>query len=273
MPRTNVFSKRRKFNVGVFGRRKRRRRRVSRRLKRAIKRIAFSDTEVRWIDKAIADTPIQDISTIADNATDTVRIGASATTGFLCKPIHDAGEIAIGTGFNNRTSHTIYALGIKAVINIHPKYHVSNANKSYFVRMVWGYHHPDALAYDLMDPGTIYPNLGAPGGVPINAALFPWNTNKAVATFEERDKYHVEGEKVFRVQCGATGTLATETNARETIFKWHWPMNRKIEFANSFNYPVGKMIPYIFMFADKYNDANAHAAVKMNLRFYWKNID
>jgi hypothetical protein len=287
MPRTNVFSKRRKVNIGVFGRkRKRRRRRVSKRLKRAIKRIAFADTEVRWLDVGPSETAIRDFSTVADSLTTTNRLGNTATTGFMAKPIQDANAgagIALGTGATNRTSDHIYAIGVKAIVKIAYKPVETNNDSATFVRMVWGYKHPNENAYSAVNLSSIYGGLTAGPGTVISQALFPWGVNRVTANYEARQKYHISGSKVFRIAQGNGGTggafnAENVSNTREAIFKWNWPMRQKIEFPNTVDYPVSNYVPFIFMYADEdadnaYSTQTTGVYCKFNYRFYWKNID
>ena len=287
MPRTNVFSKRRKFTIGVFGRRKRkRRRRISKRLKRAIKRIAFSDSEVRWYDLGPTETAIRDTTTIADSLTTTNRLGNTATTGFMAKPIQDANAgagIALGTGAGNRTSNKIYAIGVKAIIKIAYKPVETNNDSATFVRMVWGYKHPDVNGFDAVEIDSIYGGVTAGPGTVISQALFPWGINKASANYEARGKYHIAGSKVFRIAQGNGGTggsfnAENVSNSREVIIKWNWPMKQKIEFPDTVDYPVKHFVPWILLYADEdangsYSTMTTGTYCKFNYRFYWKNID
>ena len=226
--RYGVVSKRRKTQLGKFRAGKRRRRiRVSKRLRRAIKSIAFADTQVRWLDNEIDNTSIRDLQNCNDNSTVTTRLGTTATTGVVIKPFYDVNAgagIAIGTGDKNRTSQSIYVLGYLLKFKIRMNSNANNDNRQAWVRMVYGYKWVDqdvaAGVYATCDPNDVFPvdangcitaNYGASSKFKEFQCLMPFGTNRLVPDYEKRSKYHIVGQRVMMI---AEQTTSTDTNKR-----------------------------------------------------------
>lgn len=274
--------------MGSFGRNKRRRRRkVSRRLKRAIKRIALSDAQVRYKDHDLDETMLVTLETIADAGgfTTTGREGTAATTGWVSRPLDDIGGITIGTSFDQRESDTVLLLGVVFKLTLKP--HVVSATngitRQWWCRFVWGLHHPEATSNgNNINPRAIYTAAGAGITQRTNRALMPWPTNSRNANYEEREDYHIMGTKVIMV--GATNTEDRySTGWREVDFTINMPIRRKVDFADATQYAHKSNLPFIFAYcADGSNNggegpastaSNNGPVVSGEYRLYWKNIN
>ena len=271
--------------VKYKGGKRRRGRRVSKRFKRAIRRVAISDAQVRFKTHAFNITSITGISTIADNATLATREGTAATTGWVSRPLDDIGGISIGTAFDTRESSKILLLGITAKFELRP-HEVSATNgvtNQWWCRLVWGLWHPDAAASGgNIDTHAITPPDGGGGTVYSNAALLPWPVNSQVAEYEKRAKYHVVGSKALMV-----GALDTETRYssgwREQNFSINWKIGRVIDFGDNATNPHAKNIPFMYMYAADGDQAggtppasgggNNGPVLSGEYRVYWKNIN
>lgn len=279
--RPKIYARRRRTQIYRFKGKKRRKSRVSKRLKRAIKRIAFSDNQVRWADISRVNTKqIKLLSNTTDHAT------IASRTGVIIRPLYDMGGgatgtgIPVGTGFANRQGDSVYLLGCKLQLYFGTYQDVANYNLMYNVRMVWGFKHPDStLATEhLIHATELYSRSSAPGGAGgINDAIMPWPHNKQAtgSGYAHRKRYHITGSRLFQVSEGSTGGQGS--GHREVWLNWNWKIHKKITFETNQNNPDqdhSKMEPFILIYTDRDgNGTTTGCYATYDMRVYFKQMD